>query len=137
MSSQVTSRFVPYPEQVRFSTLKRWNLSTCFGNHITNTKKHKNSLFTAQRSFALQIKQGSASGGRAFGEPSFSAIIRGVRLPTVAVFAKVGVIRMLKVINQFIPGAPGGALVYNLTNFSYLSHVENGRARVSDPAAAR
>jgi hypothetical protein len=39
MSSQVTSRFVPYPEQVRFSTLKRWNLSTCFGNHITNTRR--------------------------------------------------------------------------------------------------
>jgi hypothetical protein len=65
-------------------------------------KKHKSSLFPAQRSFAIQVKQGSASGGRAFGEPPFSSIIRGVRLPTVDVVAKVGAIRMLKVINQFI-----------------------------------
>jgi hypothetical protein len=58
------------------------------------TKITENSLFPAQRSFALHVQQGSASGGRDFGEPSLS-IIRGVR-----------VIRMLKVTPLFIPGAP-------------------------------
>ncbi len=45
--------------------------------------------------------------GETFGEPSFSAIIPGVRLPAVAVYAKVGAIRMLKVTPLSIPPDSG------------------------------
>ena len=88
-------------------------------------ENHENSLFTAQLSFALQVKHGSASGGRDFGEPSFSAIIRMVRP-----------IRMLKV-TPLIGLALRAALASNLTRdyllVSFFGAEPIRRARIEAP----
>jgi hypothetical protein len=43
----------------------------------------------------------------------------------------------IRVVRDKVPGTPGGAFAYNLGMLSHLRYVENGRAWVSDPAAAR